>query len=128
MTKGNKMTKESIFRYFESICDDDECSSLSRNTERQHQLNHNDVNNDAKTEEIDIDIDINIYTDSNIWSKKQYYAQSTLDLIHSYFVHHDWKSDIHIDDDDNENKYKHLNIEMNEIKKKKYNNNNAKKK
>eukprot|EP01084_Bolivina_argentea_P186480 321435_1 len=97
MTKGSKISKESVFIYFryKLQCDDNECSSLSRNEQRHFALNDNDEKEETKH----IDIDVNSDTTENIFSREQYYVQSTLDVIHSYFVHHDWKSDIDIDND-----------------------------
>eukprot|EP01084_Bolivina_argentea_P094097 169164_1 len=113
ISNGDKIAKESVFRFFqenvkfEFHCGNN-CSSLLRNTKRQLELNKNaDMNNMIDN---DKESDAN-NNNVDIWSKQQYYAQSTLDLIHSYFVHHDWVSDIHmIDDSDDEKKCKHLNV------------------
>eukprot|EP01084_Bolivina_argentea_P299604 516448_1 len=91
---GNRMTKENVFRYFQTLiyCVQDDCSSLSRHEQRVHETNDfNDQNTENKT-------DWNAYAaeDKEIWTKQQYYIQSQLDMIHGYFVHHDWQNDINI--------------------------------
>eukprot|EP01084_Bolivina_argentea_P255644 430094_1 len=96
MAKGNKTTKENVFRYYQHliVCQHDKCSSMSRHAQRQMRQyisKNNNCNNDIDEEKKEIVIDM--------WSRAQYYAQSTLDVIHTYFVHHDYKSDICSDDD-----------------------------
>eukprot|EP01084_Bolivina_argentea_P215211 365355_1 len=95
---NNKKTKEDVFRYFQTniICDEVECSSLSRHRQRRNEtfISSNDKNKTIKLQ--------NSYN-KNVWTKKQKYIQSTLDLIHSYFVHHDWQHDETIKDDNYQN-------------------------
>eukprot|EP01084_Bolivina_argentea_P193039 331264_1 len=102
MANGDKMTKDSVFIHFRDVakCNDNDCSSLSRNERRQFNLNNNEDGDNYTEENKEEEID------ENIWAKEQYYAQSTLDLVHSYFVHHDWKRDSHINEE--EQKYSYL--------------------
>eukprot|EP01084_Bolivina_argentea_P102582 183773_1 len=87
----NNSIKENAFRYFQSIidCKEKECCSLSRNEERTGSLRrgackiyHDEEKNNA-----------NKHNGIYFFQKNEKYIQSELDMIHAYFVHHEWHND-----------------------------------
>eukprot|EP01084_Bolivina_argentea_P085009 153674_1 len=83
---GNKLTIENVFEFFRiAVHYEDtgseiaDCRSVNRRDDRTNPLESSQLDDD------------NDGQDKNIWQLKQYYAQSQLDIIHSYLVHSNWK-------------------------------------
>eukprot|EP01083_Nonionella_stella_P287443 978433_1 len=82
---GNKSTMQNVFQFFQTVVHFDDtteqiqgCRSCTRKQQRMDALDSpHTVTVDRKH-------------DTNIWTLKQYYAQSQLDMIHSYLVHSNW--------------------------------------
>eukprot|EP01083_Nonionella_stella_P167178 561167_1 len=106
---GSKYDKENVFRYFQSMvsCDEANCGSLSRSKQRENTMmsdrkpSASNISNAQLNERT-----LNVLSNKEYYvqSKDQYYVQSTLDMIHKFLVHYDWKNDIstYNDDDDDD--------------------------
>eukprot|EP01084_Bolivina_argentea_P160844 280063_1 len=109
INKGNKITIENVFRFFTKVVhyeDSDqeikECKVFNR---REQTIKWFNAQNNLSAELKDY-INNNSKEDKNIWSLKQYYVQTTMDIIHSYLVHCDWKGFIR--------RYLHTDIDIND--------------
>eukprot|EP01084_Bolivina_argentea_P152845 266541_1 len=88
---GTATQKHQVFGFFEHTVhyEDTEsekkegCQSFKRRQRRADCLDDNKAN--------EISENAPIYNNIDIWSLKQHYMQSTLDVIHSYLVHPDWQ-------------------------------------
>eukprot|EP01084_Bolivina_argentea_P130100 229697_1 len=96
--EGNKNSIKNVFRFFNIVvhyedANIDNCVSLKREQIRTIDRNKNFEENKNNTH--DNDNTINTLADKNIWTLKQIYHQTQLDLIHTYLVHSSWKHMIH---------------------------------
>eukprot|EP01083_Nonionella_stella_P185906 679268_1 len=87
---GNATTIENVFKFFGYVVhyDDNEtqiemCRSVHRREQRMNTFHTGEMRDDAVN-------NMNA-EDKDIWTLKQYYMQSQLDIIHSYLVHSNWK-------------------------------------
>eukprot|EP01083_Nonionella_stella_P102453 291478_1 len=85
---GNKHNITNVFRFFGKVvhyCDTSEvvakCPSVQRKADRAKAI-HMFLHDDGDHKEVEGDNHL-----KNIWTLKQYYTQSQLDIIHSYLVH-----------------------------------------
>eukprot|EP01083_Nonionella_stella_P012180 34559_1 len=111
----NTLSIKNLFRFFRHVVhwedtELDKCVSLERHRKRAKEL---DMCNQSKCKEwkgIDIDDQkvhtMNTQEDKDIWTLKQHYHQSQLDVIHTHLAHSDWKYMVQqCTDDDNEHDY-----------------------
>eukprot|EP01084_Bolivina_argentea_P082711 149758_1 len=94
--KGNKETIRNVFSFFGQVVhyndtklSVEQCRSFYRRTQRVDSL-MSSAGLAAKKEEEKNEV-VNNQNNKNIWNLNQYYAQSLLDVIHSYLVHSNWK-------------------------------------
>eukprot|EP01083_Nonionella_stella_P069118 184085_1 len=100
---GTKDSIKNVFRFFNSIVhyedtEDTKCVSLKR--EQKRMIDKNTPEQKQREEERTMDDKTalkerrksrRVIKDKDIWSLKQHYHQSQLDMIHSYLVHSNWK-------------------------------------
>eukprot|EP01084_Bolivina_argentea_P253461 425742_1 len=123
VNNGNKITIENVFRFFGKVVhyndtptEKKECRSIKR---REKRANFVPLKDDEKDEQ---------NTHKDMWSLRQYYMQTTMDVIHSYLVHSDYKGFIERYANQNEEKFDEklkisdadLSIANNKQKKSKY--------
>eukprot|EP01084_Bolivina_argentea_P253462 425744_1 len=91
---GDKITIENTFRWFNKIghyedgsSEIEQCRSIKRREQRANSVDAIDKKKEDDIKKKEPDEDNATIT----WSLKQYYMQSTMDIIHSYLVHSDYK-------------------------------------
>ena len=94
--EGNLNTIKNVFRFYGRIIhyDDTEqqtakCRSLERRKERASRLAN--TSKTAIQSNSSSAKNVNDAEDKNLWTMKQIYIQSQLDLVHCYLCHTDWK-------------------------------------